>query len=221
MDWPSLALVTYAFLLALLLTGIILRSLRETKGRYQKILEEKEQMLAAMQLDAEDTLEALEMQAVALETEWNEAGKRGQNSVLAVQQRLLELQGALVSVQARLSRLEQATARLPAEHTTEDFLAAKHAETNVASAAPDKPAPEEILEDAYTAQKEPAEDGSEPPASAEPEPPRQRALALLQKGWGIAQVSRELGCSRTEATLLYSQWRRGYLKENMANSPED
>ena len=56
--------------------------------------------------------------------------------------------------------------------------------------------------------------------AAELEQPRQRALSLLQSGMSVAQVSRELGCSFTEATLLFDQWRRGYLREELEEGPQ-
>ena len=83
-NWPVFALVTYVFFLALLLTALILRSLRDTKGRYQKLLEEKEQKLTAMQLDLEDILEALQAQAAVLETDWGAAQRHSQDSLVSV-----------------------------------------------------------------------------------------------------------------------------------------
>lgn len=231
MDWPGFALVTYTFFLALLLAGIILRSLRETKGRYQRLLEEKEKRLAAMQMDAEDTLETLQDQAAALEAEWSAAQRRAQESTLAVQQRLLEIQGALVSLQSRLSRLEQAPRQQAAARAAEPFLSGRpeaacgepsEMEPPRSLRTQNKAAPEEKSpEENGSGEKAPGERNPCPKGSPEREPPRQRALALLQSGMSIAQVSREMGCSWTEATLLYSQWRRGYLKEDMEDGPEN
>lgn len=202
MDWPVFALITYAFALALLLAAVILRSLRGNKARYQRLLEEKEQRLAAMQLDVEETLETLGEQAAALEMALGEAGRREQTSSLALQQRLLEMQGAVVAVQARLLRLEQ---RL-------DALAGGSGQ----AAGPFQGAP---------AASEPAAPPDPPAPPPEPEPPnrvadggaarwQRSAVALFERGEGVAQVSRLLGCSCVEAAMLQSQWEKGYLRED-------
>lgn len=202
MDWPVFALITYVFLLALLLAGIILRSLQTTKGQYQKRLEEKEEKLIAMQMDLEDILEGLQAQAALLENEWSTAQRHSQDSLLSVQDRLLEMQGTVAGLQSRVYRLEQ-EARDPLAGAVEAWDPLLGAET-----IPMWP------------QAWPAQAHAEAFAQ-EKEPPRQRALALLQCGMTIAQVSREMGFSKTEATLLYSQWQRGFLKEDLAYGSED
>lgn len=107
MDWPSMILITYAFLLALLLAVLIMRSVNSSRRRYQKLLEEKEQRLSAIQLDLEETMDSLGDQAAALELTLQEADRRENAANQALQQRLLEVQGAVVSAQSRLMRLEQ------------------------------------------------------------------------------------------------------------------
>lgn len=219
-NWPVFALVTYVFFLALLLTALILRSLRDTKGRYQKLLEEKEQKLTAMQLDLEDILEALQAQAAVLETDWGAAQRHSQDSLVSVQQRLLEIQGGLSGLQGRIARLERA----PWPQAAEPALAVRWAELT-----PPQPAPQEGLvpqspglespglESPGLESHELARFGAEDEAGQEQ--PRQRALSLLQSGMSVTQVSRELGCSFTEATLLFDQWRRGYLREELEEGP--
>lgn len=201
MDWPVFALITYAFLLALLLAGFILRSLKAAKGQYQRLLEEKEQKLLAMQMDMEDILEGLQAQAALLENEWSAAQRHSQDSLLTVQDRLLELQGTIAGLQSRIYRLE----REPRDH----LAGAVEGWGPFLGAEPAPLWPEARL---------PEEDAG---ARGEREPPRQRALALLQRGMSIAQVSREMGFSKTEATLLYNQWQRGFLKEDLAYGPEE
>ncbi len=214
-NWPVFALVTYVFFLALLLTALILRSLRDTKGRYQKLLEEKEQKLTAMQLDLEDILEALQAQAAVLETDWGAAQRHSQDSLVSVQQRLLEIQGGLSGLQGRIARLERA----PWPQAAEPALAVRRAELT-----PPQPAPQEGLVSQSPGLESPgleshelARFGAEDEAGQEQ--PRQRALSLLQSGMSVTQVSRELGCSFTEATLLFDQWRRGYLREELEEGP--
>ncbi|MEA4969072.1 MAG: hypothetical protein VB051_00925 [Candidatus Pelethousia sp.] len=235
MNWPVFALVTYVFFLALLLAALILRSLRDTKGRYQKLLEEKEQKLMAMQLDLEDTLEALQAQAAVLETEWGAAQRRSQDSLVSVQQRLLEIQGGLSGLQGRIARLERA----PGPQAAEPALAVRQAElvppqpaqregpvpdsSGVDSPGVDSPGVGSPGVDRSGVERpglenfDPERFGAED--ATELEQPRQRALSLLQSGMSVAQVSRELGCSFTEATLLFDQWRRGYLREELEEGP--
>lgn len=203
MDWPVFALITYAFALALLLAAVILHSLRENKGRYQRLLEEKEQRLAAMQMDVEETLETLGEQAAALEMALGDAGRRERANSLALQQRLMEMQGAVVAVQARLLRLEQGM----------EALGGRAGQ----AAAPPREEPEALDPPA------PADptDGSGPQASPCCQGPgeaegqwQRRAVALFERGEGVAQVSRLLGCSCVEAAMLQNQWEKGYLRED-------
>lgn len=221
-NWPVFALVTYIFLLVLFLAALILRSLRDTKGRYQKLLEEKEHKLTAMQLDLEDTLEALQAQAAVLEAEWGAAQRRSQDSLVSVQQRLLEIQGGLSGLQGRIARLESSA---PRPQAAEPALAVSQAELVFPQPAPrESPMPESFelenseLENSGAERREAERFGAEDEAGQEQ--PRQRALSLLQSGMSVAQVSRQLGCSFTEATLLFDQWRRGYLREELEEGPQ-
>ncbi len=208
MNWPNFALITYGFLLLLLLVGIILRSMRETKRRYQRILEEKEQKLAAIQMDLEDTMMALEEQEAALEAQGSMAKKQGENSLLAVQQRLMDLQGMLLSLQIRLECLEQAACHKAAEQTGPNEKACSDP-----LVMPQQP--RKIPSGTIVKQNKPRELC---PCTADPMEatlPKQRAVALLQRGMTVAQVSRELKCSWTEVALLYAQWRKGCLQEDL------
>lgn len=210
MNWPSFALITYGFLLALLLAGIILRSMRETKRRYQRALEEKEQKLAAMQMDLEDTMMALEEQTAVLETQGSMAKKQGENSLLSVQQRLMDFQGMLVNLQIRLACLEQAAC----------YKAAGQTDPNEKACGDPLLMPEQPRGIQGTTVKQKESGALRPPTAdlvcpLEENLPRQQAVVLLQRGMTVAQVSRELKCSWTEATLLYSQWRRGCLKADL------
>ena len=207
-DWPGFALITYAFLLVLLLAGIILRSLRTTKGHYQNILEEKEQKLVAMQMDLEDTLEAIEEQAAAFEALRSAAVRQGEDSQRSVQQRLMEFQEVLGNLQIRLSRLEQ-TPRY--QSVGQAGMAQEACGDKLGAPEP----PRKILSEAKAVQKKSTEPCPCAADFSERTLPRQRAMVLLKRGMTIDQVSRELRCSWTEATLLYSQWRRGCLKEDL------
>ena len=198
MDWPSFALLTYGFILAALLAAMILRGLRSAKGRYQRILEEKEQNLAAMQLEMEETMETLARQAAALEVALEEASQREHTASLAWQQRLLELQGGVVAVQSRLLQLEQRV------DTLDDMDMAPDSSAEDGLPAPEVPAPEAAFAPAPGAPP----DGEQ---QADSSNRRQKAYALFASGEDAASVSRALGCSCVEAAMLRSQWEKGYL----------
>ena len=227
MDWPIFALITYVFLLVLLLTVLILRSLRDTKGRYQKFLEEKEQKLTAMQLDLEETLEALQAQATMLETQLSTAQHRSADTLVSVQNRLLEIQGVLTGLQGRVSRLENTQRQQadPASQAPNTAITTK--EVQPIPIAPAQNTQQQAIPGLESFEMESPEgqvlvqDGEMGARGLdEQERPRRRALALLQSGMSVADVSRELGCSLTEVTLLFEQWRRGYIKNGIEEEPK-
>lgn len=229
MDWPGMLLITYAFGLALLLTVIILRSTVASKGRYQKMLDEKEQKLAAMQLDTEESLEVLGEQAAALEQLLNEARRQEREASLATNQRLLELQGAVVSLQSRLLRLEQGMEELkraaaarpePAPQPEPAPEPPVQATPAAPEPAPVQPAPEAVAEPPAPPKRprgrpRKAAPPPEPPAPVQEEPQpdlHQQAKVIFEAGLGAGDVSRQLGCSIVEASMMYNQWEKGYLQ---------
>jgi hypothetical protein len=86
-------------------------------------------------------------------------------------------------------------------------------------AEPDRQAPQAALPTETEAAQTPQE--RESAAETERALLCRRAIALFQSGMGVAQVSRELNCSGTEVTLLYSQWRKGRLPKGLQPEAQD
>jgi len=158
MDWPSIALITYVFLLVLLLTVLILRSRRNTKTRYLRLLEEKEQELTATQIDLEEMLQSLTDQASDMEARWGYLMRQEQENAAAVQERIVELQGNMMELQSRLLQLERAGLRstifsFPADREPRHTLSAEvnlPAERFAPAAEPPVPAAAPVIPEAPT-----------------------------------------------------------------------
>lgn len=241
MDWPAFALISYAFVLALLLVVLILRGSRQNKSRYQHILEEKERKLAAMQIDLEETLEALEAQANAAGAQGalkTEADAKMVKTVQALQTHMLGLQSTVMELQFRLTRLERAVRgmdRQPAEaaENREDADPVPATQTQAtqdggapgdggraltaAAAVPEAGQQAPFRPGARTDRETDAEKSG---AGAEGAALHRRVCALLDEGWSVQKISQALGRSSMEISMLENRWRRGYRPEGASEAPQ-
>ena len=249
MDWPAFALISYAFVLALLLVVLILRGSRQNKSRYQHILEEKERKLAAMQIDLEETMEALEAQANAAGAQGalkTEADAKMVKTVQALQTHMLGLQSTVMELQFRLTRLERAVRgmdRQPAvaAENREDADSVPATQTQAtqdggapgdgdraltaATAAPEAGQQAPFRPRARTdretdAEKSGAGAAAQAPVGTEGAALHRRVCALLDEGWSVQKISQALGRSSMEISMLENRWRRGYRPEGASEAPQ-
>lgn len=191
MDWPTFALITYAFFLLLTLVLFWAIAQRRTRAKYEKRLEEKEQKLLRMQIDLEETLEALDAYAGQMRTEWESAEKQGSEQILRIQKHELKTSSMLMECKSRITALE---VQLRTQNSkTPDYTPIDIPNIDYAPDAPFYDAP-----------------GAVQGSSPEEEAPdiAMQAFAMLQEGTPADDVAKTLGLSKTELSLLRSRQSR-------------
>lgn len=106
MNWPMFAIITYSFVLVLIVVLIILRSRRKIRSQYAQVLEEKEVKLARMQLDMEETMVALDAYAEQLREDWKRLQREDQEGFQRLHKREMDLEAGMLSLRARVTALE-------------------------------------------------------------------------------------------------------------------
>ena len=209
MDWATVALITYGFLLALVLALIVVLGQRHTKKRYTLILEEREQKIARLQIELDDTMQALESYSEELRKEWAGMQKQEQEVMLFLHKRYLEIDAMLRVVDARLNSLETGhktlikTAFDTSVKEKETLLDVPLQEDN-ASPAEEQAEQQESCD--QTIEKENIETVMD-----KIDDRMEAARKLLEKGNDIMKVARELELSRAEMELLDIKLQRKYV----------
>lgn len=107
MDWPIFWLISYSFVLLLILALFIIKGTNRNKKKYSEHLEQKEKQLVKLQLELEENINSLDDYATGLRSEWEAMRKGERSDWQQLNDRLLKAEAAIIDAKAYINTLNQ------------------------------------------------------------------------------------------------------------------